>query len=118
MVAERRPTATLDSGDRGRRALAPNELPSRGWVEIAWRVFKGVQEDRVFLIAAGVTFYGLLALFPALRWNTKLLRIRPKAEIAPSGNAGRPWPTRLLRRCADVRGPFEARRSWHGDAPC
>jgi membrane protein len=32
---------------------------------VIWRVFGGVQEDRILLVAAGVTFYALLALFPA-----------------------------------------------------
>jgi membrane protein len=34
-------------------------------MDIAWRVYEGVQNDRVLLVAAGVTFYGLLAVFPA-----------------------------------------------------
>ena len=28
-------------------------------------MFGGIQQDRVLLVSAGVTFYGLLALFPA-----------------------------------------------------
>jgi hypothetical protein len=56
--------AVLD-GDRGRDASTPAELPGKGWKDIAWRVYDGVQNDRVLLIAAGVTFYALLALFPA-----------------------------------------------------
>src|SRR5262249_10407710 len=32
---------------------------------IARRVYEGTQSDRVLLVGAGVTFYGLLALFPA-----------------------------------------------------
>ena len=34
-------------------------------MDIVWRVFESFQADRVMLVAAGVTFYGLLALFPA-----------------------------------------------------
>ena len=34
-------------------------------MDIAWRVLEGFQSDRVMLVAAGVTFYALLALFPA-----------------------------------------------------
>ena len=58
-------TQTLHEGGRGRGAEKPAEIPVKGWKEIAWRVFDGVQNDRVLLVAAGVTFYGLLALFPA-----------------------------------------------------
>jgi membrane protein len=61
--------ATLREGsqgqDRGRDAETPAEIPAKGWKDIAWRVYEGVQNDRVLLVAAGVTFYALLALFPA-----------------------------------------------------
>ena len=50
---------------RGRSAEAPSEIPAKGWMDIAWRVLDGFQNDRVMLVAAGVTFYALLALFPA-----------------------------------------------------
>jgi len=53
------------TGNRGRSAEKPAEIPAKGWKDIAWRVFDGVQNDRVLLVAAGVTFYALLALFPA-----------------------------------------------------
>ena len=51
---------------RGRRADAPSEIPPAGWKDIAWRVWAELGRDRVTLVAAGVTFYTLLALFPAL----------------------------------------------------
>ena len=50
---------------RGRGARAPTEIPWTGLKDIGWRVVEGVQRDRVLLIAAGVAFFGLLALFPA-----------------------------------------------------
>jgi membrane protein len=51
--------------ERGRDAETPAEIPAKGWKDIAWRVYEGLQNDRVLLVAAGVTFYALLALFPA-----------------------------------------------------
>lgn len=51
---------------RGREADAPTEIPPRGWRDIALRVKEQVQEDSVSLLAAGVAFYGMLALFPAM----------------------------------------------------
>jgi membrane protein len=51
---------------RGRDADRPSEIPIAGWWDIGWRVWQEVGEDRVLLIAAGATFYLLLALFPAL----------------------------------------------------
>jgi membrane protein len=56
---------TLQGQDRGRDAETPAEIPAKGWKDIAWRVYDGIQNDRVLLVAAGVTFYALLALFPA-----------------------------------------------------
>lgn len=57
---------------RGRTAETPTEIPAKGWKDIALRLKDEVSEDRVGLIAAGVAFYGLLALFPAI---TALLAI-------------------------------------------
>jgi membrane protein len=54
-----------DRTARGREADKPAEIPAKGWKDIAWRLYREVQDDRVLLVAAGVTFYGLLALFPA-----------------------------------------------------
>ena len=51
---------------RGRRARSPQQIPGAGWWDIARRVGHEIVEDRVSLIAAGVTFYLILALFPAL----------------------------------------------------
>jgi len=52
-------------GGRGRTAATPSDIPATGWWDIGWRVIGSIQEDRVMLVAAGVTFYALLALFPA-----------------------------------------------------
>jgi membrane protein len=64
-LAQRNTEETDDSAARGRPADKPTEMPPKGWMDIAWRVYDDIQNDRVLLIAAGVTFYGLLAVFPA-----------------------------------------------------
>ncbi|WP_247229073.1 YihY/virulence factor BrkB family protein [Yoonia sp. F2084L] len=51
---------------RGRQADSPTDIPAKGWKDIAFRLKDEISEDRVGLIAAGVAFYGLLALFPAI----------------------------------------------------
>jgi len=51
---------------RGRGATNPVEIPRRGWRDVLWRTYEQVQEDRILSIAAGVVFYCLLALFPAV----------------------------------------------------
>lgn len=50
----------------GHTAVTPTHISLQGWREIFWRVIEGIQRDRVLLIAAGVAFFGLLALFPAI----------------------------------------------------
>ncbi|MFY0309848.1 YihY/virulence factor BrkB family protein [Leisingera sp. D0M16] len=57
---------------RGRDAKAPHRIPPKGWKDIALRVKDEITTDHVGLIAAGVAFYGLMALFPAI---TALLAI-------------------------------------------
>ena len=51
---------------RGRDATAPHEIDWNGWRDILWRLWHEFNRDRVMLIAAGTTFYLLLALFPAM----------------------------------------------------
>jgi membrane protein len=51
---------------RGRAATTPSEIPARGWKDVLVRVYHEVSDDRVVAIAAGVTFYVLLAIFPAV----------------------------------------------------
>lgn len=52
--------------DRGRNAERPSQIPLSGWKDVVMRIVASIGEDRAFLVAAGATFYLLLALFPAL----------------------------------------------------
>lgn len=52
--------------DRGRSARTPTDIPARGWKEVLQRVVEELRRDHVSLLAAGVAFKALLALFPAL----------------------------------------------------
>lgn len=54
------------AGDRGRSADTPAEIPAEGWKDIALRIYRSVGADRIVAIAAGVTFFVLLALFPGI----------------------------------------------------
>src|SRR3954471_24718105 len=51
---------------RGREAKRPEDIPSRGWADILWRVVWTIPEDRVLATAGGVAFFALLAVFPGL----------------------------------------------------
>lgn len=57
--------ATPERG-RGRHAQAPSEIGLRGWKDILIRVKEEISEDRVLAIAAGIAFFALLAIFPAI----------------------------------------------------
>lgn len=51
---------------RGRTAERPQDIPARGWWDIAMRVKKEMTADNVDIIAGGLALYALLAVFPAL----------------------------------------------------
>jgi membrane protein len=57
---------TTQHEERGRGATKVTEIPKPGWKDVLWRTYNEVVNDHVMLIAAGVTFYSLLALVPAL----------------------------------------------------
>jgi membrane protein len=57
---------TAHQTQAGDSAEQPQEIPARGWWDIARRTYHEIDKDRVRAVAAGVTFYALLALFPAL----------------------------------------------------
>ncbi|MCK1709535.1 YihY/virulence factor BrkB family protein [Bradyrhizobium sp. 143] len=56
----------VGENDRGRQASSPSEIPARGWKDILLRVYSNISEHRVLALAAGMTYYSLLAIFPAL----------------------------------------------------
>ena len=51
---------------RGRQSVRPWQIPLAGWKDILWRVYNQITEDRLLAVAAGVVFYGLLAIFPTI----------------------------------------------------
>ena len=52
--------------DRGRHATQPLQIPRKGWYDILWRTYQEMQQDRLLSIAGGVSFFVLLAIFPAI----------------------------------------------------
>ncbi len=50
----------------GRDATSPTQIPAQGWWHVLKRAARGFSDDRLMTEAAGVTFYVLLALFPAI----------------------------------------------------
>ena len=66
------PRAPVDAAQRaaeaprGRDANAPRQIPARGLRDVLWRVRHRMRDDNVPMIAAAVSFYALLGLFPAV----------------------------------------------------
>lgn len=58
--------ATAPPGEKGRDAETPAQIPAPGWKEILLRTWKEASKDNVSLVAAGVAFYGFLAMVPLL----------------------------------------------------
>lgn len=51
---------------RGRHAGNPQQITTKGWRDVLFRVKDQISSDNVSIVAAGVAFYCVLALFPAL----------------------------------------------------
>jgi len=60
------PVAVADEAERGRHATTPSDIPAAGWRDILARTLAEAKADHVPLLAAGVAFFGLLALVPAM----------------------------------------------------
>jgi membrane protein len=60
--------AELDCAEpgRGRCATSPFDIPPRGWKDIFWRTYREMGRDRLGALAGGITYYILLATFPAI----------------------------------------------------
>jgi membrane protein len=94
----RTPTSDHMRFEAGRSRLAetPLESPRRGWRDIFLRVYRGISEDRILLVAAGVTFYLLLSIFPGIGTLISIYglfadpaevtsRLNAIANVAPGG---------------------------------
>ncbi len=58
--------AGVGGSTAGQDATGPSHIPAAGWWTVAKRVFSGFNDDRLMTEAAGMTFYVLLSIFPAL----------------------------------------------------
>ncbi len=68
-VSTTKPLATPDDAReraRGRQATRPTEVPKEGWLDVLTRTKQQLNEDNLTVVAAGVAFYGFVAVVPAL----------------------------------------------------
>lgn len=107
------PSAATAAG-RGRAAEAPAAIPAEGWKDILLRTFAEFSDDRLMLVAAGVTFYVLLAIFPAVTALVSIYglftdpssvaeQVRSLTGVLPGG-------------AIDIVGEQMARATGHSDA--
>lgn len=64
-----KPTASpADANERGRgrNADKPTEIPKQGWLDVLSRTKQQLTDDNLSIVAAGVAFYGFVAVVPAL----------------------------------------------------
>ena len=59
-------TSRIGSTEEGRDAARPSQFRWRDWKAVLLRVYDNITCHNLFLIAAGVAFYAILALFPAI----------------------------------------------------
>ena len=59
-------TQVLNGAARRPLAKSAWQIPLAGWKEILLATYHQINEDRLLATAAGVVFYGLLAIFPAI----------------------------------------------------
>ncbi len=61
-------TQTVPSHEnrRGRRAESPLKIPPKGWKDVMLRVKDEIKRDNLAILAAGMAFYAMLAIFPGL----------------------------------------------------
>lgn len=57
---------TIPDSGRGGEAEAPTDIPAGGWKDILKRTVASIKDDHVQMMAAGLAFYTMLAIFPAL----------------------------------------------------
>jgi membrane protein len=84
---------------KGQAADTPREIPKQGWWDILKRVYASLKDKNLSILAAGVAFYAMLSVFPALA-----------ALIALYGLAAD--PATVQRQINDIQGiiPGEAQK--------
>lgn len=60
------PTTTPGAASAATNASSPAEIPKRGWLDVLRHSYQAMAEQNVSLAAAGIAFFIVWALFPAL----------------------------------------------------
>ncbi|MFC3631980.1 YihY/virulence factor BrkB family protein [Paracoccus angustae] len=57
---------SVSRNSSGRSAETPARIPAAGWKQILWRVKDEISCDHISVVSAGIAFYALLSIFPAI----------------------------------------------------
>ena len=74
----------------GGEADKPTEIPPKGWFQVVKRGWAEAKADQVPLLAAGVAFYGFLAIFPLLMAMVLIYGL----VVEPPSRSPTRWSTR------------------------
>ncbi|MCB1353465.1 MAG: YihY/virulence factor BrkB family protein [Rhodobacteraceae bacterium] len=65
-MMDQTPKVNAENVERGRFAGRPGRFSARAWGAVLRRVWLGIGNDNLSIVAAGVAFFGMLAIFPAI----------------------------------------------------
>ena len=89
LTRPRRDAQELDARAGPRTSIA-SALPWAAWKDILWRIYERSNDDRLLATAAGVVFFGLLALFPG-RDGAGLVLRPVRRSLGPSAPTCKRW---------------------------
>ena len=75
------PAAMTETATNGRTPQTPTDLSKRTWIGTLKRTLREFKEDDLTLLAAALTYYGILSLFPALLVLLSLLGLAGQSTI-------------------------------------
>ena len=76
-------SSTTPAERSGDAPEAPTQLPRSAWRGVLARTVREFREDELTLLAAGLTYYGVLSLFPALLVLVSLLGLAGESATQP-----------------------------------
>ena len=81
IVAAGSPAAMTETATNGHAPQTPTDLSKRTWIGTLKRTLREFKEDDLTLLAAALTYYGILSLFPALLVLLSLLGLAGQSTI-------------------------------------
>ncbi len=81
IVAAGSPASMTETATNGHAPQTPTDLSKRTWIGTLKRTLREFKEDDLTLLAAALTYYGILSLFPALLVLLALLGLAGQSTI-------------------------------------